>query len=187
MRVTLPCRCLGPVEANSYYFSSQYQQMCAYKLLPVKLIKLIYNTLRVHFWRAPTTLFLSLAPALTPLHLLTAPDFSSKVMDSRVEVEVAEELDLPTLVCFPLMTSAGVGRGFSELEGKAGHFLVLLLGELVLESSEELRVHLQDKALDVIYDRLQVLICVVGRLLHLLVPHVHLLQALGRQDESCSG
>ena len=87
----------------------------------------------------------------------------------------------------PLVASAGVGLGSSELEGKAGHFLVLLLGELIFEGGEELWVHLQDEPLDVLHDWCKVLLSVIGMLLHLFVPHVDLLEALGSQNEACGG
>ena len=87
----------------------------------------------------------------------------------------------------PPVASAGTGLVISELEGKAGHFLVLLLGELVLESGEELRIDLQDETLDVLHDWCKVLLSVVGMLLHLFVPHVDLLLALGSQNEARGG
>ena len=76
-------------------------------------------------------------------------------------------------------TTTGASRAHSELEGQIGDLLVLLLRELVFERGEELGVDLEDEALDILYDGLQVLIGVLVRPLHLFVPHVHLLDGLG--------
>ena len=59
------------------------------------------------------------------------------------------------------------------------HFLVLHLGEFVLQGGEEFGVDLKDEALDVIGDQLELSFSVVGGLLHLAIPHIDLLDALG--------
>mmetsp|Transcript_9558 Transcript_9558/g.11313 ORF Transcript_9558/g.11313 Transcript_9558/m.11313 type:complete len:102 (-) Transcript_9558:1188-1493(-) len=45
-------------------------------------------------------------------------------------------------------------RRYSELEGQAGHLLVLLLRELVFEGGEELGVDLEHEALHILHHRL---------------------------------
>ena len=44
------------------------------------------------------------------------------------------------------------GAIYSEFEGQLSHFLVLRLGELVLQGGQEFRVDFEDEALDVISD-----------------------------------
>ena len=83
------------------------------------------------------------------------------------------------------MEASRTGAVYSEFEGQLSHFLVLHLGEFVLQGGEEFGVDLEDEALDVIGDQLELSFSVVGGLLHLTIPHIDLLDALGGENEGC--
>ena len=71
------------------------------------------------------------------------------------------------------------GAIISELEGQLSHFLVLRLGEFVLQGGQKFGVDLKDEALDIIGNQLELSFCVIGGLLHLAIPYVDFLDALG--------
>ena len=71
------------------------------------------------------------------------------------------------------------GAIISELEGQLSHFLVLRLGEFVLQGGEEFGVDLEDEALDIVSDLSELSFCIISGLLHIAIPHVDLLDALG--------
>mmetsp|Transcript_37239 Transcript_37239/g.48999 ORF Transcript_37239/g.48999 Transcript_37239/m.48999 type:complete len:125 (+) Transcript_37239:268-642(+) len=89
-----------------------------------------------------------------------------------------EQYNSPNLFMAQLLLLLCKLGTLSEFEGDACHFHVLLLGELVLESREELGVDFEGEPFHFLHDRRQVRIRVARHLLHLAVPRLHLLQAL---------
>jgi len=112
-----------------------------------------------------TNLQYTLCTLAWALRFIPCPDFSVKrqIWDWRGELSSVSL----TLVCLlwqqlPIFlpsqshcqSDSRSIRVTSELEGQAGDFLVLLFRELVLQRRQELRVHLQDEALDIFDDGL---------------------------------
>lgn len=74
----------------------------------------------------------------------------------------------------------------SKDEGDLGYVEVLVLLELVLERGEELGVDFEHELLQVLDRLLDVLLLDASHLLHLVVPSIDLLNALGTEDEGGS-